>query len=83
MIGGNTPVVVWGAGSYTRRLLATTALSKGNLRYFVDNDGNKQGKELAGVPVLSPDSLSGFDGTIIIASALSLMKSSLKYDQKD
>jgi hypothetical protein len=35
-------IVVWGAGSYTSRLLKTTTLGKCNIMAFIDIDPNKQ-----------------------------------------
>lgn len=70
LIDRQVPVVVWGAGSFTKRLLATTKLLKCNIKYFVDGDKNKIGNELCGLYVKTPDSLSEFDGVVIIASVL-------------
>jgi SAM-dependent methyltransferase len=44
-------VVIWGAGSYCRRLLANTPLADTTLLAIIDNDTGKQGKKLAGVEI--------------------------------
>ena len=43
-----TPVIVFGAGNYTLRLLETTALGKCNIVAFVDNDSKKHGNIING-----------------------------------
>lgn len=70
LIASQEPVVVWGAGSNTKRLLATTDLLKCNIQYFVDNDKNKHGKELCHLVVNSPEILHNFKGKILISSVL-------------
>lgn len=66
------PLVVWGAGSYTLRLLGETQLSKCNILFFVDKDENKQGKEINGIQIYSPEFLvkENYSGTILICTAL-------------
>ncbi|BAF73079.1 class I SAM-dependent methyltransferase [Sulfurovum sp. NBC37-1] len=63
-------IVVWGAGNYTKRLLATTKLKNINIDFFVDKDRNKQGASLNGIEIKSPDALHSYSGTVVIASAL-------------
>lgn len=65
-----SPVMVWGAGQYAQRLLAGTSLIRCNLVGFVDNDSKKHGKKLENIEIKGVDSLKGFNGTILIASAL-------------
>ena len=48
------PILVWGVGTHTLRLLKTSALADCNILGFIDNDTNYQGKELEGNPVYSP-----------------------------
>lgn len=62
--------VVWGAGNYTKRLLAQTDLVKCNISYFVDTDTIKQGKYINGIEIMHPQTLKSFKNTIIVASAL-------------
>lgn len=64
------PVIVWGAGSHTQRLLGASALARCNIVAIVDNDSNKRGLHMAGVEVTAPASLQGVTGVILIASAL-------------
>ncbi|WP_263139207.1 methyltransferase domain-containing protein [Pseudomonas sp. RIT-PI-AD] len=47
-------VLVWGAGSMAQRLLGLGAFEGLALAAFLDNDPNKQGRQLAGRPILTP-----------------------------
>jgi 2-polyprenyl-3-methyl-5-hydroxy-6-metoxy-1,4-benzoquinol methylase len=62
------PVIVWGAGSHTLRLLATSRLAEANLTAIVDSNPRYQGKNVNGVPILEPDAIRGTDASILISS---------------
>jgi 2-polyprenyl-3-methyl-5-hydroxy-6-metoxy-1,4-benzoquinol methylase len=62
------PIIVWGAGALTRRLLATTALAQARIVAFVDANPHLQGAQLAGRPVLAPAAMAGRSETILICS---------------
>ncbi len=47
-------VLVWGAGSMAQRLLGLGAFEGLGVLAFLDNDPNKQGRRLAGYPILTP-----------------------------
>ena len=51
------PVIIWGAGSYTLRLLETTSLGKCIINAFIDNDKSKLGQNIYGIPIVSPEIL--------------------------
>jgi len=51
------PVIVWGAGNYTQRLLSNSCLYKCNILAFIDKDSNKTGKLLLDKPIYQPDYL--------------------------
>ena len=61
------PVIVWGAGSQTTRLLANSILKECNIQAFVDSDIKKQGSFIKNIPVYSPEMIKNFNGTIIIS----------------
>lgn len=61
-------VVVWGVGTHTRRLLATTPLSNANITAFVDNNSNYHGKTLHGRPILSPAEVKSHPEPILVGS---------------
>jgi hypothetical protein len=62
------PIVVWGAGMNTFRLLASSALGDCKIIAFIDNDAKKQGKTLHGRPIVSVDFLRDFPGTVVLSS---------------
>jgi SAM-dependent methyltransferase len=63
-----TPILAWGAGTLTRRLLATTDLAKVNIRAFVDSNPNLTGHTLANRPILAPDQIQDRKEHILICS---------------
>lgn len=63
-----SPVIVWGVGTHTLRLLETSRLAQANIVAFVDSNPRYQGKELHGRPIVAPASLHGQSESIIISS---------------
>ena len=70
LVSSQEEIVVWGAGSFAQRMLQSSPLSKCNITAFIDNDSNKQGKMLHGVPIRSSDVLNETNAAILICSAL-------------
>jgi len=72
LLASNERVIVWGAGNYTSRLLATSDLGKCDIVCFVDNDRHKQGALVAGRPIVAPGGIAGLeeDVTILVAAAV-------------
>lgn len=68
LVEQQTPLLVWGAGTHTLRLLETSPLARANIVAFVDRNQNYQGKTLSGRPIVAPDQLHGFDAMILISS---------------
>jgi 2-polyprenyl-3-methyl-5-hydroxy-6-metoxy-1,4-benzoquinol methylase len=62
------PVIVWGTGAHTLRLLANSRLGEANVRFYVDSNPHYQGKELHGAPVRAPADLVGRSEAILISS---------------
>jgi 2-polyprenyl-3-methyl-5-hydroxy-6-metoxy-1,4-benzoquinol methylase len=66
-------ILVFGAGNFTCRLLATTDLAKCNIIGFLDNDTNKHTSAndgLLGKSVQSPNILTDVEATVVICSAV-------------
>lgn len=63
-------VILWGAGSHTQRLLATTRLSECNIVAVVDNDQKKQGLHIGAHLIESPGSIRHREGVIFISAAV-------------
>jgi SAM-dependent methyltransferase len=68
IVSSGYPIVVWGTGSHTLRLLANTRLKAANIRAYVDSNPRYQGKQLAGIPIISPNALDNDSGAIMISS---------------
>lgn len=63
------PVLLWGAGSLTSRLLCDTRLGNANIRGIIDRNRNLQGKNLLGISIAAPESIAAHVGaTVFIAS---------------
>lgn len=62
------PIIIWGAGTHTLRLLATSRLAEANLVAFVDSNPRYQGKSINGLPIVGPAAVAGMDGAILISS---------------
>jgi FlaA1/EpsC-like NDP-sugar epimerase len=71
LIKANEPVLVWGAGMYTLRLLEEGLLDKCNIISFIDKDSNKQGNKINDISIAPPDIIKSHSKMpIIIASAI-------------
>ena len=70
LVKNQEPIIIWGAGQFTLRLLANSALGKCNILGFIDSDSNKQGKKIMNHSIFSPDFLLDKDTSVIICSAL-------------
>lgn len=62
------PIIVWGVGTHTQRLLAAGALDRANICLFVDSNPKYHGQELRGIPIVSPGSLKQHSEPILICS---------------
>jgi SAM-dependent methyltransferase len=64
------PLLVWGVGQLTLKLLAMTRLSKAPIRAFIDSNPRYHGMMLLGVPVLSPAAAREYVSPILIGTLL-------------
>jgi hypothetical protein len=62
------PIVVWGVGTHTQGLLASTRLREANIKAFVDSNARYVGQSLAGVPIRPVDYLQTMELPILISS---------------
>jgi SAM-dependent methyltransferase len=62
------PIVVWGVGTHTTRLMATSRLADANIRAFVESNARYHGKTLHGHPILAPDALKRRPEAVLISS---------------
>ncbi len=63
------PLIVWGAGTHTLRLLVTSPLSQANIVAFVDANPRYCGNELNGIPIISPADLIKYPQYSILISS--------------
>lgn len=68
LVQSGEPLIVWGVGSLTARLLATTNLGRANIAGFVDSNRGHHGKQLLGKPIAAPASLQGKTMTVLVSS---------------
>ena len=62
------PLLVWGTGTHTQRLLAIGAFKNVPIAAFIDSNPKYQGRTLDGIPVVGPASLSGRKEPILIST---------------
>ncbi len=67
-----TPLLVWGTGQLTTKLLAETSLREANIVAFVDGNPINQGKVLFNRVIQSPERLArlGVNASILVATLL-------------
>jgi len=68
LVASQEPILIWGAGTLTRRLLSSTRLPEANIVAFVDSDPGVQGRRLAGREILSPMQIGANVETIVVGS---------------
>jgi len=68
LIKEQKPLVVWGAGTHTLRLLLTSELSKANILAILDSNSRYHGKSIHGFPIMSPKEFDNTGAAILISS---------------
>lgn len=69
LVASGEPLIIWGAGGLTSRLLCDTPLGKANICAIVDRNRALHGKPLLGVSIAAPDCVLEHPGaTVFIAS---------------
>jgi len=83
----NEPVVVWGLGTFTQRLLANNVLK--NIVALIDSNPKYSGKKYKGIPIISPNLLGKYSEPIILSVSsryiqpiINTIKLELKADNK-
>jgi SAM-dependent methyltransferase len=62
------PIVVWGVGTHTSRLMATSRLADANIVAFIESNARYHGKTLHGRPILPPEALRARQEAVLISS---------------
>jgi SAM-dependent methyltransferase len=65
---GGRPIIVWGTGAHTLRLLANGVLDAVKIAAFVDSSPHYQGKRLSGTTIVSPATIRNRTNPILISS---------------
>jgi len=68
LVESKEPVLVWGLGTFTRRLLVTTPLLRADIRAFVDSNPALWDRSVEGIPVLSPEEVRSRPEAILVSS---------------
>jgi SAM-dependent methyltransferase len=74
LVTKGAPIVIWGAGSHAKRLLANSPLATANLIAIIDSDASKHGKLLRGVEICSAqqglEQAKNANATVVVAIAV-------------
>lgn len=61
-------ILVWGVGTHTTRLLATSRLADANIVAFIESNARYHGRMLHGRPILMPQALKQRDEPVLVSS---------------
>lgn len=61
-------ILVWGVGTHTSRLMATSRLGDADIVAFIESNARYHGKTLHGRPILAPEALKDFHEPVLISS---------------
>jgi len=68
IVDARQPIVVWGVGTHTSRLMATSRLAEAEIVAFVESNARYHGKTLHGRPIVAPEALRGHPQPVLISS---------------
>lgn len=68
LVKSQEDLIIWGVGSLTSRLLATTKLRKANIKYFVDSNTDLQGKKINNLFIKSPNEIKNTKASVLIST---------------
>jgi len=81
LVGSDRPIALWGAGSFSQRLVSQPWFPKQRLCAIVDRDHNKQGLRFAGILITNPESgLRGLPETTIVLCAAAIANQAIEQD---
>jgi hypothetical protein len=61
-------ILVWGVGTHTSRLMATSRLAEADIVAFIESNSRYHGKTLHGRPILAPEALKVHHEPVLISS---------------
>ena len=62
------PILVWGVGTHTTRLMATSRLAAANIVAFIESNARYHGKTLHGRPIVAPEQLKQHAESVLVSS---------------
>jgi hypothetical protein len=68
LVDAGRPILVWGVGTHTTRLMATSRLPEANIVAFVESNARYHGKSLLGHPIIAPAALREHGEAVLISS---------------
>ena len=68
LIDSRQEIIIWGAGSLTARLFATTNLMKAKIKAIIDSNPSLYGKKINGIKILPPKIIKNNKTTIFIST---------------
>ena len=68
IVDEHRPILVWGVGTHTTRLMATSRLAEANIVAFIESNARYHGRELLGRPIVAPESLSARPEPVLVSS---------------
>jgi len=68
VVEGRRRILVWGVGTHTSRLMATSRLPEADIVAFVESNARYHGKTLHGRPILAPEALKEHHEPVLISS---------------
>ncbi len=63
------PLLIWGAGSLTSRLLCDTRLGQANIVGVIDRNQALHGRKILGIPITGPEILDRWAGTTVLVAS--------------
>lgn len=69
LVDAGKPLVVWGTGAHTLRLLASSRLGEANVVAYIDSNPHCQGQSLRSIPILPPAELTRYPEPPILISS--------------
>lgn len=62
------PILVWGVGTHTTRLMATSRLADASIVAFIESNARYHGRSLCGRPIIAPEALREHGEPVLISS---------------
>ena len=68
IVSSRRPILVWGVGTHTQRLMETSRLPEANIVAFIDSNAKYQSRQLHSLPIIAPSALRSHGEPVLISS---------------